>query len=193
VGIRLASEADAEAALAIYAPLVRSTAISFETQPPSAAEMRRRIRLSQDVLPWLVLEREGRVDGYACAAPHRSRAAYRWSVEVSAYVRDGTRRRGTGRALYTSLMAVLALQGYRNACAGITLPNPASVAFHESLGFRSVGAYLKIGYKLGSWHDVGWWQRALGPHDAEPAEPRVLASLSDSTRLHAALEAGERT
>jgi len=82
-------------------------------------------------------------------------------VEVSAYVHPDRRRRGVGRSLYTALLAVLVLQGYREACAGITLPNPASVGLHQALGFDPVGVYRRVGWKLGCWHDVGWWQRSL--------------------------------
>src|SRR5918996_222132 len=137
--IRLATERDAEEIASIYAPNVTDTIISFELEPPTADEMRLRIEATLERCPWLVCEREGRVLGYAYADAHGSRAAYRWSVDVSVYVHEDARRMGLGRALYTSLFAALDLQGFYNAYAGATLPNPASVGLHEAVGFRPVG------------------------------------------------------
>src|SRR5690606_40040690 len=129
--IRLATEQDAAQIQAIYASIVRETAISFEFDPPTVEEMRQRIRKTFERLPWLVYEDRGAILGYVYASPHRERAAYQWSVDVSVYVRADARRSGVGRALYTSLFRLLALQGYYNAYAGISLPNPASVSLHE--------------------------------------------------------------
>jgi phosphinothricin acetyltransferase len=188
--IRLATESDAGEISAIYAPVVRETIISFETEPPSPDELRQRIVNTLERFPWLVCESDGRVAGYAYAATHRSRAAYRWCADVSAYVREDGRRTGVGRALYTSLNAVLVLQGYYNAYAGISLPNPASVRLHESVGFRPVGVYREVGYKLGGWHDVGWWQLALRERDAGPAPPVALPAVVGSGEWDAALSSG---
>lgn len=188
--IRLATERDAGEIAAIYAPVVRDTVISFEFEPPTGDEMCRRIRGTLESLPWLVFEREGRISGYAYAAAHRSRAAYQWCVDVSAYVHADERRRGVGRALYTSLLSVLVLQGYYNAYAGITLPNPASVGLHESVGFRPVGVYREIGYKLGAWHDVGWWQLALRERSVPSGPPLDLPAVRESTKWNAALASG---
>jgi L-amino acid N-acyltransferase YncA len=116
----------------------------------------------------------GAVLGYAYASPHRERAAYRWSVDVAVYIAEQARRRGVGRQLYSTLFAMLVELGYYNAFAGVTLPNPASVGLHESMGFTPVGVYRNVGYKLGAWHDVGWWRRPLQPPAADPAEPRSL-------------------
>ncbi len=144
--IRLASERDAEQIAAIYAPNVTDTIISFEFEPPTADEMRRRIEVTLERYPWLVCERhDGRLLGYAYAAAHGSRAAYQWSVDVSVYVHEDARRKGVGGALYASLFAALALQGFYNAYAGATLPNPASVGLHESVGFRPIGIYRGVG------------------------------------------------
>jgi L-amino acid N-acyltransferase YncA len=169
---------------------VTDTSISFELKPPSAEEMRRRIELTLERFPWLVCERHGRVLGYAYAGAHGSRAAYRWSVDVSAYVHEGERRTGVGRALYTSLFSLLPLQGYYNAYAGITLPNPASAGLHEALGFRPVGVYRGVGYKLGAWHDVGWWHLALRKRRADPDPPAYLPSMPGSAGWSAALASG---
>jgi len=186
IRIRLADSRDAAGVQAIYAPIVGSSAISFETEPPTAEEMARRIARTMPAHPWLVAEDQGQLAGYAYAGPFRSRPAYRWSVEVSAYVHPDWRRRGLGRSLYTALLAVLALQGYREACAGITLPNPESVGLHQALGFVPVGVYRRVGWKLGGWHDVGWWQRSLTASTQEPGEPQPLDRL-DRDQLRAVL------
>lgn len=170
--IRLASPRDAENLHEIYAPLVRDTAVSFELEPPTVAEMRRRVEETLARFPWLVCEDNGEVLGYAYAGAHRARPAYQWSVDVSVYVHPGVRRSGIGAAVYTSLFALLALQGFYHAFAGITLPNPASVGLHESLGFRSVGVYRSVGFKLARWHDVGWWQLSLREPGGQPPSPK---------------------
>lgn len=175
--VRLARETDAEAVQAIYAPEVIETPITFEIEPPSVDEMRQRIRETMRMHPWLVYDRGGTAVGYAYATTHRSRAAYRWSVDVSVYIHRQARGIGIGRALYTELLRLLRRQGFANAYAGITLPNAGSIALHESMGFRPVGVYRGVGFKLGAWHDVGWWDLALQPRAASPAEPRPLRDL----------------
>lgn len=159
---------DAAACAAIYAPHVEGSAVSFEERPPDAEEMAQRIERVASTHAWLVAERGGRVVGYAYACPFQARPAYRWSASVSVYVGDGERGRGVGRALYESLFELLRRRGYRMACAGITLPNPASVGLHESLGFASTGVNRQIGWKHGAWRDVGWWQLELAPPAAGP-------------------------
>jgi phosphinothricin acetyltransferase len=166
------SERDAAACAAIYAPSVEGSATSFEERPPDAAEMAARIAAYAATHPWLVAEDGGEVVGYAYACPFQQRPAYRWSASVSVYVAAGRAGQGLGRALYTELLARLRRQGFRNACAGITLPNAASVGLHESLGFEPVGVNREVGWKHGAWRDVGWWQLQLGPAPAnEPPEP----------------------
>jgi L-amino acid N-acyltransferase YncA len=166
---------DAVACAAIYAPFVTGSAVSFELTPPSAEELAERIERYTTTHAWLVAENDDRVVGFAYATPHRERAAYRWATDVSVYVDSEHHRRGAGRALYRALFELLGRQGLQIACAGITLPNDASVALHESLGFEPVGVYRRIGWKAGAWRDVGWWQLQLGPQDervpAEPAPP----------------------
>ena len=188
--IRLAQERDAEAIQRIYAPFVLHTAVSFETEPPGVDEMRSRILKILARLPWLVCEWNGGVIGYAYASPHRERAAYGWSVDVTVYAHEDYRRYGVGRALYTSLFAVLRLQGFYNACAGITLPNPGSVGLHEAMGFQPVGVYHAVGYKLGRWHDVGWWQLALRDHSTAPAALADIASVAAGAEWDAAIGSG---
>jgi phosphinothricin acetyltransferase len=188
--IRLASEGDAEQIAAIYAPFVRDTPVSFETDPPNADEMRKRIHEILERLPWLVCERDGQIWGYVYASPHRSRAAYQWSVDVAVYIHDRHRRSGVGRALYTALFSILRLQGVFNAYAGITLPNEASVGLHEAVGFVPVGVYREVGYKLGAWHDVGWWQLPLRKRTPPEGELKPFWSIRDSDEWPTALAAG---
>lgn len=161
VSLRSATPDDADALLAIYRPFVLHTAISFELEPPSVEEFRGRIERSLAEWAWLVAESDGRALGYAYATPHRSRGAYRWSVEPSVYVAEASHRRGLGRMLYEALMPRLAERGACNAYAGITLPNDASVALHRRLGFEPVGVFRSVGHKLGAWHDVSWWHLRL--------------------------------
>jgi L-amino acid N-acyltransferase YncA len=169
--IRLATSADAPAIAAIYAPIVRDTAISFEVDPPSEHEMAGRIASVLPLAPWLVCVDPDGVIGYAYASKHRERAAYRWCVDASVYVHERARRRGVARGLYTSLFALLRRQGFYAAHAGITLPNAASVGVHEAMGFRAIGVYPAVGFKSGAWHDVGWWQLVLRERGGEPAPP----------------------
>jgi phosphinothricin acetyltransferase len=155
---------------------VRDGVASFEEKPPSADEMAARIRRHQSTHAWLVCERDGEVVGYAYATPHRERAAYRWSIEVSVYVAAAHARQGIGRRLYQELLEQMRGRGFRMALAGFTLPNDASVALHEGLGFRPVGVFHDIGWKHDAWHDVGWWELDLtdgsgGPPAERPSPP----------------------
>jgi phosphinothricin acetyltransferase len=184
--IRTATEADAEQIRAIYAPYVESSAVSFETEVPDAETMRARIRKLLPTHPWLVCSDGERVAGYAYAGPHRVRAAYRWSVEVTAYVHGDFHGRGVGKRLFAALCTLLRLQGYLNAFGIITLPNAASVALHESCGFKHCATFLHAGYKLGAWHDVGWWQFTLQTPAQQPVEPIAFAELPTAA-LSAAL------
>jgi L-amino acid N-acyltransferase YncA len=188
--IRFATQKDAGQIVEIYAPFCVGTPVSFETEPPSLALMRQRIKTTLKVFPWVVCADQGQILGYAYASKHRERAGYRWSVDVSVYVREGHRRKGLGRALYSSLFAILRLQGFYNIVAGISLPNPASVSLHESMGLRLVGVYPGIGFKCGEWHDVGWWQLALRARDGEPKEPRAFREVRDLPACNDALQAG---
>jgi phosphinothricin acetyltransferase len=170
--VRAATPADAEAITAIYAPVVDATAISFEESPPGPAEISRRM-LASPRLPWLVAEDAGHVAGYAYASLHRQRPAYRWSADCSIYLDPRYRSRGLGRQLYERLAAEVRDLGYVSLFAGIALPNAASVALHEALGFRPVGIFRNVGYKHGTWRDVGWWHLPLRDLPAQPPEPRA--------------------
>jgi L-amino acid N-acyltransferase YncA len=188
--IRLATINDASGIAEIYRPIVESTPISFETEPPDEHEIQRRVLETLPAHPWLVCEQEGRVAGYAYAIRHRARAAYQWSVDTSVYMHSDFRRRGIGRGLYVSLFRILAAQGYFNAYAGIALPNAGSVGLHESVGFKAIGVYRNVGYKLGAWHDVGWWQLALQPPVASPRPALSIAQIQDDPSWQGMLAAG---
>lgn len=159
--LRPATEADAPAILEIYRPIVLETAISFELEPPSVEEMAARVAKANSRWCWLVAERGGEILGYAYGSAFRERPAYRYSVEVSAYVDARHRGQGVARTLYEALLAELTRLGYCRAFAGIALPNDASVALHAALGFEPVGVFRAAGWKFGRWHDVGWYQRGL--------------------------------
>jgi phosphinothricin acetyltransferase len=190
VTIRLATPADGAALASIYEPAVATHTTSFELEAPDGAEMARRVERLTARTPWLVCEWRSAVIGYAYASPHRDRWSYQWSVEVSAYVDTSVHRKGVGRGLYASLFAVLTLQGFRNAYAGITLPNPPSVRLHEAVGFTPVGVYHGIGYKFGAWHDVLWLERGLAPRVAEPELPIALPTVVSTQAFSDALTAG---
>ncbi|GAB2800434.1 GNAT family N-acetyltransferase [Rhabdobacter roseus] len=175
--IRFATPADTPALLAIYAPYVTESVISFEYEVPTEAEFAERVRTIQRQFPYLVAEADGRVLGYAYASVHNERTAYRWSANSSVYVQAEAHRQGVGRALYTSLFEWLGRQGYINIFAGITLPNPKSEAFHRSFGFEPIGTYANTGYKFGAWHSVAWFQRVLRPYPSQPEPPVPIGQL----------------
>lgn len=175
--IRLANVNDAGQILDIYTPYVKNTTISFEWAVPSGNEMENRIMHLLENNPWIVLEENGVISGYAYASKHRERSAYRWSVDVSIYVRQDCHGRGIGKALYTSLFSLLRYQGYYNAYAGICLPNDRSIGIHEYFGFKKIAQYDGVGYKLGGWHDVGWWGLSLKEHSSQPKEPLPIREV----------------
>lgn len=191
--IRLATAADAAPVAAIYGPYCEHTVVSFETAAPSPADMAERIAKVLAEWPWLVLEWDGAVAGYAYASRHRDRAAYMWAVDTAVYVASPFHRRGVGRALYTTLFALLRGQGFRRACAGVALPNDASVSLHQAVGFTPVGVYRRIGFKHGAWRDVAWFQADIAPDVDEPVPPvpwAQLAALAAVPGWEAAVAAG---
>jgi phosphinothricin acetyltransferase len=159
--IRPATASDAAACAAIYAPFVRDTWVSFETEAPDEAEVARRITANSASHGWLVAEIGGVIAGYAFGSAHRTRAAYASSCDVAIYVDPAFGRRGIGRSLYADLLPNLAARGFHAAYAGIAQPNDGSIALHRAMGFEPVGIYREVGWKLGAWRDVGWWQRLL--------------------------------
>ena len=180
--IRPVEAPDAAAVAAIYAPHITDGVASFELVPPDAAEMAKRIASTTQTHPWLVCDVPGvGVAGYVYASVHNPRAAYQWSANVTVYIDAKYRRAGMGRALYTSLFAVMRLAGFYNAYGGITLPNAGSVGLHEAMGFRLVGIYQAVGYKFDQWWDVGWWGLELQPKPptglADPVRPEAACAL----------------
>lgn len=159
--IRSASGDDAVALREIYRPFVENSSISFELETPSVSEFARRINSAVQDWAWLVAEIDGKPIGYAYGTTHRARPAYRFSVETSAYIDADYCRYGIASALYKQLLKALSEQGFGNAYAGITLPNEASVGFHKSLGFKTIGVFPRVGKKFGQWHDVAWLHRRL--------------------------------
>ncbi len=160
VPIRSADDADFATFTAITNRVITTSATHFGYEPLADDELTGYWRTQRDRFPWLTLTNEaGQVLGYAKAGTWRERAAYRWTCETTVYLAEGHRGRGLGRTLYTALLDECAARGFHSAVAGITLPNPASVALHESLGFASIGVVREAGHKFGTWHDVGFWQR----------------------------------
>lgn len=177
INIRFATAADAAAIAEIYAPYVRSSTISFETEPPNAATMAERLAASP-LHPWLVAtDEDGLVLGYAYATTFKARAAYRWTVETSVYLAGDQRGKGVGRLLYAALLATLKAQGYVQAIAVIALPNDGSISMHELVGFRRAGQLREVGWKAGAWLDIGYWQAELDEPSDPPAEVRPFADV----------------
>lgn len=176
--IRLASASDAAELLNIYAPYVSGTSITFETTVPDTRSFGKRISQYLDFCPWLVSVSDGTITGYAYASRYRERVAYQWSVECSVYIHAAYMRHGIASALYNALFEILQQQGFRNVYAVINLPNDRSVALHERLGFRHFATYEQVGYKLGEWKNVGWWQLVLNSFDEEPAAPVPFHELN---------------
>lgn len=181
VAIRLATPRDAEWVHAIYAPIVRDTAISFEWEVPTVAEIRRRIAaVTSTGYPWLVADAGGKVGAYAYASAFRTRTAYDWTAEVSIYVDPALTRRGIGRATYGALLRLLELQGYTSAYGVATARNPSSEGLHGAMGFERVGYLPRVGFKFGQWHDVIYWRIELGPAAEEPGPIRPVHEVIEA-------------
>lgn len=178
--IRIAGPEDAAALLAVYAPYVAETAVTFEYEVPSLETFTRRIIRTLERYPYLAAERDGELLGYAYAGPFKERAAYDWAVETTVYIRRDGRRQGVGRALYGALERCLAAQGILNLNACIACPERedeyltrSSVEFHRRLGYRPVGEFRQCGYKFGRWYNMVWMEKHIGPH--RPDQPPVRA------------------
>jgi phosphinothricin acetyltransferase len=159
--LRHARVEDAAAIQEIYRPFVQDTAISFETDVPTIAQMSQRIEASLTNWAWLVAEVNGEIAGYAYGSSHRARAAYNWSVETSAYLHPDFHRQGIASLLYGELFKELEQRKFGSAFAGITVPNDASIGFHAAMGFEMIGRFPKVGRKFGRWHDVAWMSRPI--------------------------------
>ena len=178
IRLRWAALDDAPAILAIYAPYIERTSITFETEVPSLEEFRGRMRDIMELYPYLIVEADGAVVGYAYAHRIGERAAYAWDAELSVYLDGAWTGRGLGSRCSRAVLELLALQGVRNVFSLITVPNPASIGLHESLGFRHMGLQDRAGFKLGAWHGVEWMQKPIGDFTGEPA-PLVSARELD--------------
>ena len=204
--IRVADPSDAAAVRSIYAPFCESSSVTFEETPPTEGELADRIESTLETYPWLVCERDsaaqgsassrtqsgdGEVVGYAYAGKLRKRRAYQWVVELSVYVAENARGTGVGRALYESLFAILERQGVRDAYAVTTLPNPATVGFHEDLGFERVVDFPAMGYTNGDWHDVAWWRHRLAEKTDDPEPITPFPAVRDDDEFASLLRSGE--
>lgn len=186
--LRLAQPTDTDALLEIYGPYVRNTSLTFELETPSPAEFARRMDDYLRYAPWLLMECEGRVAGYAYASRHRERAGYQWSAECSIYLHDNFMGKGLAQPLYKALFEILSIQGFRNVYAVINLPNERSVRFHENMGFRYQFTFERVGYKLGQWKNVGWWMLQVNDYTSEPSPVIPFASLAGDDRVRTILQ-----
>ena len=171
--IRLAEKRDVSGILEIYSPFILETSVTFEETVPTEESFWERMRGIMVELPYLVCEIDGRIAGYAYASGYRSRASYRWSKEVSVYIHPDFQRRRVAHALYTSMNEMARFQGVANLLAIITMPNEASVNFHEHFGYIKCGEFSKVGYKLNQWQNVGWFELFLQDEN-EPPKERIL-------------------
>ena len=188
--IRLAEKRDVPGILEIYAPFILQTSVTFEETVPDEESFWERIKGIMNLLPFLVCEIDNRIAGYAYASEYRSRASYRWSKEVSVYVHPDFHRKRVAHALYTSLNELIRYQGIACLLAIITMPNESSVGFHEHFGYRKCAEFPKIGYKLGQWQNVGWFELFLQDEKEAPKE-RIL-TLNEITGLPVFREAVQK-
>ena len=175
--IRIANSEDAKAVLSIYSPFILQTGVTQETEVPAEDAFQQRIINTLKERPWLVCEIENEIAGFAYAGKHRERKGYQWCIEPSVYIDEKYYRYGIAKALYTALFEILKIQGFVNAYAVITLPNEKSVSFHKNFGFKHLTTYTRIGYKLGKWHDVDWWELQINAHQKFPESPLMFSDL----------------
>ena len=188
--IRFADPArDAAGILAVYAPYILETAVTFETEVPALEEFTARVAGICADFPYLVLEVDGELAGYAYAHRQAERAAYAWNAELSIYLAESRRGRGLGAPLYRLLETLLAMQGYVNLYGVITASNRASIAMHEKLGYRQIGLHEKTGWKFGQWHDVAWLHKRVGAGEPGPILP--LSAL-DGAKVGQVIAAAQR-
>lgn len=175
--LRIAAPGDAPALLAIYTPYVTGSCYTFETEPPTEEEFRERMRGIQRFFPYLVLEENGEILGYAYAHFFHERRAYQWLCETTIYVRQDCRRNGCATRLYNALLRILATQGFCDAVAVLGCPNLPSERFHEHMGFALEMTYPQAGYKQGAWHDVKYYVKHLTARQEQPGDPVPFSSL----------------
>ncbi len=186
--IRLIEKADCLQALEVYKPYVLSTAITFEYEVPDAQEFSNRIESISKEYPWLVCLHNDTIIGYAYATKHRYRTAYQWSPESTIYISEAVHRKGIARILYETLFSILRLQGYYNVYAGVVVPNEKSEGFHRASGFEEIGVFKKVGFKLGEWHDVRWFQLHLAEHTYNPNPPTPVFQIKDTNEFNTIME-----
>ena len=186
VTLRFATPSDAEALVAIYAPYILNTAITYEYKIPSTKEFARRIETYSAKYPYLVAEINGIPVGYAYACPLGSRPAFDWSVETAIYIREDCKGMGIGQLLYEKLEAILKIMGIRTmtaAVASVEHDDPyltnASIAFHLRMGFTPVGTFRNAGCKFGRWYDLTWLEKAIGAYDTRPPHPGTVHEVMD--------------
>lgn len=182
--IRMVTQLDSASILEIYSPFIKDSIITFECKLPTVVEFRKRIIEVTKKYPWLVYEVNGKIIGYAYASQYNKRQAYDWSVDYSIYIDPDFHRRGIANALYFALTQLLKLQGYNNAYAGITLPNSKSKSFHEAFGFRNVGVYHNVGYKLNGWRDVLWMEYTIAEHSSQPLHPKLINFIQNPIKFN---------
>ncbi len=179
VQIRMATPDDAGEILAIYKPFVTATVVTFEEVVPTEDDFRQRITSVLKICPYLVCEVDGRIVGYAYATDFRVRASYRWNKEVTVYIREEYQGKRIGKSLYQAMFAILKQQNYGNLLAVITLPNEGSVRLHERFGFKPCAVFHQVGFKMGEWQDVGYWEMRLNEAVANPPEPILMEQITD--------------
>ncbi|MGV8906091.1 MAG: GNAT family N-acetyltransferase [Acetobacterium sp.] len=177
ITIRMATANDAVEILAVYAPYVTDTAITFEYDIPEIDDFTKRIKHTLTKYPYLVAVRENRIVGYAYATAFKDRAAYDWAVEVTVYVSPDCQVKGIGKKLYIALEETLKKQNIINLNACITYPNPGSIGFHEHMGYKTVGCFTKCGYKLGTWYDMIWMEKIINKHPVIPNKVIPMTQL----------------
>jgi L-amino acid N-acyltransferase YncA len=181
--IRLVKENDAPTLLDIYKPYVLNTAITFEYDVPTIEEYVERIKANIAEYPWLVCTLNKKIIGYTYASKFRYRAAYQWSPESTIYLSPDVQGKGIGSILYRTLFSILSLQGYFNVYAGVAIPNAKSEGLHLALGFKEIGVFENIGYKLGRWHDTRWFQLKLKEPVDQPAPPLKVGDIKHTPEL----------
>lgn len=181
ITIRTAASSDCAAIREIYAPYITDTTVTFEYEVPTEEAFAERFERIRNIYPWLVCEKDGVIVGYAYAdVPFSSRSAYAWNADLSIYLHPNAQGGGIGRALYSALIELLVLLGYRNVYGLITGENAGSMAFHEKMGFRVAGVMKHSGYKFGRWMDVIWVEKNISPHTAPDSPPLRITELPEA-------------
>ena len=175
--IRFATKEDAAAILSIYEKYIKNTRVTFEIEVPTVSTFEERMERIMARFPWLICEIDGKIAGYAYGSLHGERAAYRWSADLSVYIDERYHRQGIASALYKALLELLRRQGYFTVYAGVSTPNPKSEAFHTAFGFRNLGEFKNVGYKLGAWCGVTWYELPLAEYVDVPAETISIRTL----------------